>query len=300
MRRLKLNLPLVVGLVLLLGLLLLLLVPSVVALPHPHYGRLVLWEGKKVVMAPFKPGQYGYLLGSDIVGRDLLSRVIYGARMTLGLAVAINLARALVAVPLGLWTGWYGGRSGRILQAVASGMGAIPGLVVAVVIMRGAMGTVLTEQTRPLVYALVVILIGIPRMAEHLRRRTEEIALLPHIEAAESLGASPWRMIWRHVFPLTLSDLLVMLATEMAWVLLMMAQLAIVGVYPQGSVPVNRWQGDVAYVEWIPEWGQMLGTNRPVFRTFSWIPLYPGLALGLSTMTFYLLGEGLRLRSLKR
>lgn len=300
MRRLRLNLPLALAILLLLGLGLLLLLPMMMAVPDPHMGVLVIMDGAKLRVPGYKPGEFGYLLGSDLAGRDIFGRIVYGARFTLGMALAINLVRALVAIPLGLFAGWQGGRLGRAVQALATGVGSIPTLIMVAICLGSLRPLVLGDLGWLLVYGLVVVVAGIPRMAEHVRRRAEEVALLPHIEAAVSLGAVPRRLIFRHILPVMWPDLLVMLATEMAWVLLMMAQLAIFGIFVGGTVPVIREGYAPRFVEWAAEWGQMLGANRYNFRSQPWMGLYPGLALGLTAMAFHLLAEGLRLRGMRR
>lgn len=294
------NWPLALALLLLLGLVVLLLLPFVMAVPDPHMGVLVIMDGAKLRVPGYKPGEFGYLFGSDLVGRDIFGRIVYGARFTLGMALAVNLVRGLLAIPLGLFAGWKRGWLGRVVQALATGVGSIPTLIMVTICLAGLRPLILGDVAWLIVYGLVVVVAGIPRMAEHVRRRTEEVALLPHIEAAESLGATSGRLIWRHIFPVMVPDMLVMMATEMAWVLLMMAQLAIFGIYVGGTVPVIREGYPPRYVEWAAEWGQMLGANRWGFRASPWMGLYPGLALGLSAMAFHLLAEGLRLRGLRR
>ncbi|MFO7273667.1 MAG: ABC transporter permease [Symbiobacteriaceae bacterium] len=295
----RLNMPLLAGLTLVLGLVVLLVLPEVVSLPDPQVGVYVQMEGKKLRLAPFAPGEFGYVLGSDMVGRDVLSRVIYGARYSLGLAASVLLLRTLVALPAGLWAGWVGGRAGRLVQALAAGFGSIPALALVAMTLGGLRWLVPGETGWLLTYLAMLVLSGAPRMAEQVRRRTEEVLVMPHVEAARALGATPRRILMRHVLPLMRADLAVMFSSEMAWVLLLMGQLAVFGIYVGGTVAV-RGDGWVRYIEYLPEWGLMLGANRLNMLGAPWIAFFPGLALGLSAAAFHLLAEGFRLRGLRQ
>lgn len=296
----RLPLALWIGLILLGGLAFLLVYPLLGDLPHPQQGVLLLMDGKRLAAPPYRPGQLGYPLGSDFVGRDYLSRIVYGARTTLGLALAINLMRFAAAVPVGLWAGWRGGWAASAVQAAATGLGSIPSLVLVFISLRGLRPLLPGESAWVVAYVLVLGLAGAPRIAEQVRRRTEEIAVMPHVESAQAVGAEPLRILARHILPVMRGDLLVMAPSEMAWVLMIMAQLALFGIYLGGSVQIESITGNMYIVEYLPEWGQMLGANRARLLQYPWLPVYPGLALGISAAAFHLLAEGLRVRGLER
>ncbi len=290
---------LVIGLVMLAGLGLLLVLPVFYDLPHPQQGVLLQFEGTRLAAPPYRPGQLGYPLGSDLVGRDYLSRLVHGARTTLGLALAISLIRFAAALPAGLWAGWRRGWLAGAVQAAATGFGSLPTLVLVFIAMRGVWPLLAGSGGWMMAYVAMLGLAGAPRIAEQVRRRTEEIILMPHVEAAQAIGARPARIVWRHVLPVMRGDLLVMAPSEMAWVLMIMAQLALFGIHPGGEVQIETITGNVYTVEYMAEWGQMLGTNRAFLLQYPWLPIYPGLALGLSAATFHLLAEGLRERDLQ-
>lgn len=296
MRRIPLSL--IIGLVLLGGLGVVLLLPFLCDLPHPQQGVLLQMEGRRLVAPPYQPGQLGYVLGSDFLGRDYWSRLVYGARITVGLALMINLIRFALALPVGLQAGWRRGWLARAVQAAAAGFGSLPALVLVYIVLRGLWPFFLGGNAWMVAYVLVLGLAGAPRIAEQVRRRTEEIALMPHVEAVQALGARPARILRRHVLPIMRADLLVMAPSEMAWVLMIMAQLAVFGVHPGGAVQVETISGNIAVAEYLPEWGQMLGTNIPYLLSYPWLPFYPGLAIGLTAAGFHLLAEGLRERDL--
>lgn len=289
------NLPLVLGCLLGFGLLGLLLLPFVMELRHPQMGQLIFWLDNVLTRPPLKPGTHGFLLGTDQVGRDLFARLVLGARHTLGIAVAVTLFRALFAVPIGLFVGWYGGRANQIVSTLSASFIAIPTLVFTAIFLRGLRFTVTHPTDWLLVYTGVMIFAGLPRMVEFVRLRTQEVAVMPFVEAAIAVGAPGRRIVSRHLFPVMLGDVLIMLATEMAWVLLMMGQLAVIGVYVGGTVEVLINEKSVI-VEYTAEWAQMLGATRWHFRTFPWVPMLPAAAIATAAACFHLLAEGLRLR----
>lgn len=294
------NMPLVAGVGLCLGLLLLLLLPALVDLPHPQMALMTAWVDGKIVRAPFAPGQMNYLLGSDVLGRDLLSRLVYGARYTLLIAGAINLVKALVGIPLGLAAGWSGGWLRQVSLLMARGMGALPKVVMAVMILAPLRLLMVADATWLVTYGLVMAVLGLPAVVEFTRLRTEELKVMPHVEAARALGASDGQIIWRHIARLLRGDLAVMLAAEMAWVLLMMGQLAVLGIVLGGTSVMVGPLDQALSVEYWPEWSLMLAVNRWAILGRRWHLLLPGLALGLAAFAFHMLAEGLRLRWMRR
>jgi peptide/nickel transport system permease protein len=301
MKRLRLNGPLVLGSLIGLGLLVLLVLPWVVKLRDPYLGVFLADVGGGKLMAPpYKPGVAGYLLGSDFVGRDLLSRLVYGARTTLLVALVISAARWLLALPIGLASAWRGGWAAGLTRTLATGFSAIPSLVMVAIVLLSLKQVVFATNTWMAVYGAALIVVGVPRLAEQVRRRAVAVRLMPHIEAAVATGAGGGRIVRRHILPVMVPDLLVMGAAEMAWVLLTMGQLAVFMIFVGGTVKIEKDGWPTRYVEWQAEWGQMLGANRTMFLSNPWIPLYPGMALGLAAACFHLLAEGLRLRFLRR
>jgi peptide/nickel transport system permease protein len=296
--RLRLNVWLVLGALLALALITVLVLPSVVKLTDPDAQRMAAEVGGKMKPAPFRPGEAGFPLGSDQAGRDMLSRLVYGARQTVSLALLITLARAAFAIPLGLAAGWRNGWAARLLAGLGMGFSAVPTLVLVIFALQSLQAV--SGSSWRLVYVATLLIVGVPRLADQVRRLTEEAAGRPHLEAAVAVGAGRLRILGRHVLPLLRSDLLVILAAEMAWVLMLIGQIAIFGLLLGGMVAIPRDGFPPIIVERTIEWGQMLGVNRSVARDYPWIALYPALALGLTVACFQLLAEGLRLRWAQR
>lgn len=293
------NLPLVLGCILGLVLLVLLLLPTVMEFRHPHMGQLVFWIDNAINRPPLKPGVEGFLLGTDQVGRDLLARLVFGARNTLGIALAVTLLRALVAVPVGLFVGWYDGRANQIVSTLSASFIAIPTIVFCAIFLRGLRSIVTNPNDWIYFYTGVIVVAGLPRMIEFVRQRTQEISVMPFVEGAVAIGAPGRRIMSHHLLPMMVGDILIMLAAEMAWVLLMMGQLAVIGVFVGGYVQVLQHNSTLT-VEYTAEWAQMLGVNLKLLRTYPLVPLLPAVGITLACVCFHLLAEGLRLRRIAR
>ncbi|HWI60518.1 MAG TPA: ABC transporter permease subunit [Symbiobacteriaceae bacterium] len=297
--RLRLNGPLVVGSLLMLALVVVLILPSFADLPDPNATRMIAQVDGRTMGPPFRPGQVGYVWGSDGAGRDVFARVIYGARPSVGLALGVAAVRALLCIPLGLLAGWRRGWLGRTVHGLSTGFASLPTLVLVIYVVR-TLGIFVTSGPWWLLLAVVLVVAGVPRLAEQVRRLTEEAAVRPHIEAAVAAGASGWRIIWKHIFPLLKGDLLVAMTAEMGWVLLMLGQITVFGMIFGGAIAVPREGALPLYVERLPEWGQAMGINVGLLRTHPWVPYAPAAALGLTVVGFQLLAEGIRQRWIRR
>lgn len=283
MKRLRLNLPLLLGLLLALGLIAFALLPRFITMPKLQ-GPLTVWQGDLLLKAPFKPGQAGHLLGTDGMGQDLLVKLLNSAWPTLQLGIGITLGRALLAIPLGLLAGWYGGRLGKFVALLASLFSAMPTMIFALVTTEALWAIFYNGLTRPvwLVWSsyLVLIVAGFPRLAQQVRQLTEGIRQQPYLESAAAVGASTFRTLYRYVLPAMRTDLLVTMAAEASWVLMLLAQLGIFHLT----------------IAQAPTWADWFGAGLFSIRTEPWLALYPGLALGLTVACFQLLAEGLRRR----
>lgn len=300
-RRKRLNVPLLLGLLLLAGLGVLIVVPSVVELKHPQLAQLMGHVNGRLKMPPFEAGELGYVLGTDSLGRDRLSRLIYGARYTLSLAAGLTVLRALVAVPLGLLVGWYGGWLRRLNTALVTAFGALPSLVAMLLVLHVARSFAATTMQWLVIYMVTVSLFSLPRMLEHVSQLAEQAAVQPHIESAIAVGARTPRLLRRHVLPLMAGDIVIMLAAEMAWSLLTLGQLAVFGITVGGTAAVDTGFGQpMREQEYWPEWSMMMGFGRSYLRTHPMLATLPAIALGLTAAAFHLTAEGLRLRWLRR
>ncbi len=210
-------------------------------------------------------------LGRDELGRDILSRIIYGARISLWIgfiAVAIGVA---LGVPLGAVSGYYG-RLDIFVQRVVDIMLAFPGLLLAIVLIS-ILGVGLSN---------VMIAIGvasIPTYARLVRGSVLSLREMDYVTAARALGMSDLRIIFRHILPNCLAPIIVQSTLQVATAILFAAGLGFLGL---GAKPP------------MPEWGVMLSTGRDYLRDWPHIATFPGLAIMLSVLGFNLLGDGLR------
>jgi len=286
------NWPTVVGLLLLACIAVLLLVPSVFPVRPPDQVQVGIEAGGTVHRPPFAPGTLGYPLGSDLAGRDMLSRLAVGGRYTLGISLLVVALRAAVAVPLGLFAGWNRNWLAAALMTLSTAVSSIPSLVL-IVFLLGTLSQVVRISWRLPLYCAVIAAIGVPRLAHQVAELTAAVRSQPFVEGAIAVGATSGRIVKRHVLPVLRGDIAVALATEVAWVMVIMGQLAVFDVFIGDTTLVIVGNRPVT-VEVIPEWSQMMGLNRHEVRLHPWIPGFPAILLGLTVTAVHFLAEGLR------
>jgi peptide/nickel transport system permease protein len=217
------------------------------------------------------PGPGG-LLGSDALGRDMLARLVWGGRWTLGLGLLALAVAVGLGLPPGLAAGSLGGRTDRVLMRLVDALLAFPGLLLAMVVVA-VLGTGLVPVS------LAVGLAAAPPYARVARGVAREVRAQPYIEAARALGASPWHIALRHILPNAAPPLIAFAVTQLGWVLLNGAALSFLGL---GAPPGT------------PEWGGMLADGRGYLRDAPWVSGFPGLALTLTVLAANLLGDRLQ------
>lgn len=211
-------------------------------------------------------------LGTDFIGRDLLTRLLWGGRWTLQMsAVALALAVGL-GLPVGLLAGSLGGWIETALMRIVDALLAFPALLLAL--------TVIAVMGRGLLpVAVAVGLASAPPYARVARSIAREVRRQPYILAARAVGASLWRIALRHVLPNAAPTLIAFAATQFGWVLLNGAALNFLGL----GAPLG-----------VPEWGAMLAEGRGYLRDAPWASFFPGLALTLTVLSANLVSDGLQ------
>lgn len=213
-----------------------------------------------------------YTLGTDEFGRSILSRIIFGARVSLNIALIASAVALGIGVPLGALAGYYGGWFDSIVQGLVDLTWAFPTILAALAIMF-ILGTGLHS---------VMIAVGVVYWAGYARiTRGQFLALREeeYVQAAQAVGASNLRIVWRHLLPNSLAPLLVQLSLGMGQVILIEASLSFLGL---GAQPPT------------PSWGAMLSNGRAYLLAAPWLTLFPGLAIMLVVLGFNLMGDGIR------
>ena len=212
-------------------------------------------------------------LGADMMGRDILSRLIHGARISLAVAIGATALGSGFGALLGLASGYIGGWFDLIVQRVAEVMQSLPLLVMALVI-SASLGPSLPNT----IVAIAIPLI--PNVARVIRSNTLSLRELPFVEAAHAIGMSHTGIALRHVLPNTLAPLIVLATAQLGSTILTEASLSFLGL----GVP-EPW----------PSWGRMLSDSAAEYmRTAPWLVIFPGLAISLVVFGSNLLGDALR------
>ncbi len=217
------------------------------------------------------PGVH-HLLGTDGLGRDLLSRLLYGARLTLGTALLAAALVSVIGLVVGVAAGYAGGLVDALLMRTVDIVLAIPGLVLALAVAG------LFEPS------LVAVMLGLVTIwwagyARVVRSLVLALRERPFIEAARAGGASRWRVLGRHILPGVLSPVIVLATLDIGQLVLVISGLTFLGL---GAPPPT------------PEWGAMLNDGRVYFLSDPHVVIVPGLAISLAVLGFNLLGDGIR------
>jgi peptide/nickel transport system permease protein len=211
-------------------------------------------------------------MGTDNLGRDVLSRVIHGAQVSLQVAsVAVGVALAL-GVLTGIVAAVYGGKVDGVLMRVVDIMFAVPGLVLAILI-AGLLGPSRTNAM------LAIGIVYAPSFARVARGTSLAVLSLPYVEAARSVGVSQARMLARYLLPNIAGSLIVLTSVYLSAAILTEAGLSFLGL---GAQPPE------------PSWGGMLNASRTYMEIAPWLAVFPGLAIMLIVLGFNFVGDGLR------
>jgi len=219
-----------------------------------------------------RPGDV-HLLGADFMGRDMFSRIVYGARISLAVGLGSTFLGCFFGVIIGLTSGYFGGWYDLIVQRLIDIMQALPLLVMALV-MAASLGPSL-ENT-----IIAISIPIIPHVARVIRSNTLSLREMPFVEAAKAIGMSEWRIAFQHVLPNTLAPLIVLGTAQLGSAILTEAALSFLGL----GIPEPH-----------PSWGRMLSESAAEYvRTAPWLVVFPGVAISLAVFGTNLLGDAIR------
>ncbi len=218
------------------------------------------------------PPSAAHWFGTDDLGRDIFSRIVYGARLTLFVVILVAVIAAPIGLLVGTVAGYAGGWIDTVLMRVTDVFLAFPKLVLALAFVA-ALGPGIENAV------LAIALTSWPPYARMARADTLTVRNSDYIQAVRLMGASPWRIVCRHVVPLCLPSLIVRVTLDMAGIILTAAGLGFLGL---GAQPP------------LPEWGAMIASGRRFILDQWWVAGAPGAAILLVSLGFNLLGDGLR------
>ena len=223
--------------------------------------------------ASLQPPGGDHLLGTDSFGRDILSRIIYGARTALLVGFSSSLVGSTLGLIFGVTSAYFGGKIEQVIERLMDVLISFPLIVIAIAVVAAlgpGTGNVIVAITFPV----------IPRVARVVRSSALSIVAMPYIESARSVGAGAFRIMFRHIVPNVFASYLIMLTAFLGQAILLEASLSFLG---------------LGVAEPVPAWGLMLrGAGMQFLERAPWLAIAPGVAISLAVFGFNLFGDSLR------
>jgi peptide/nickel transport system permease protein len=213
-----------------------------------------------------------HLFGTDQVGRDVFSRVLYGARVSPLVALLVLVIACVVGIPLGVVAGYFGGVADEAIMRITDIFLAFPSLLLSL-----AFAAVLPPSLTSLTIAIAIT--WWPWYTRLIRGQAASVAGRPYVESCRALGIPAWRILLRHVLPNSVTPLIVQVSLDVGGVILTASALSFLGLGAQDPTP---------------DWGLMVSEGQTYFTTDWWVATFPGIAILVTAFAFNLLGDGLR------
>ena len=236
-------------------------------------GWVAPWDPELQVYTDLmEPPSVQHLMGTDDLGRDILSRIIFGARASLPVGTVSMGVSSAIGVILGLLAGYYGGRVDTVIMRILDAVLAFPSLLLAIFLVA-----ILKPSLQNAMIAIVVV--SIPAFARVTRANVLSVKEKEYVEASRSLGLKNWRIMLMHVLPNIMSPIIVQVSLGVGRAILIEASLSFLGLGVQPPTPA---------------WGSMLANGRQFITMAWWMITFPGIAIFLSVLGFNFIGDGLR------
>jgi len=219
-----------------------------------------------------QPPSKAHLLGTDSIGRDILSRLVYGSRISLSVGIIASFLSLAIGIFFGLTAGYFGGKTEAVLSQFFDIFLAFPSLLLAIGI-SAVMPPGLASAM------LAITLVGWAGFARLVRGITLSLREQTYIEASRALGATPARILYRHILPNALPLILVAGSLRVGGFILLEAALSFLGLGVQPPTPT---------------WGSMISLNRAYINSAPWMVIFPGLAISITVISFNIIGDYLR------
>ena len=253
-----------------LGIIIVLCLVTLAVFPH-WLSPYTFAEVNGIFFTPFAPPSPDHLLGTTFLGRDVLARIIFGARSSLTVALPAISMNVIGGVFLGVIAAYYGGWIDSIIMRIADVFLAFPGLILALVFV-GIFGKKIE------IIMFIYAFLGIPGYARLIRGNVLQAKALPYVQAARVAGAKNWRIMFKHILPNIIQPVIISVTFAIGGFILGLAGLSFLGF------------GDPEFVEW----GTDISLARENLYDAPWAPLYPGLMILVTVLGFMLVGDGLR------
>jgi peptide/nickel transport system permease protein len=297
----KLNMPLVIGSVILIILITVMLFPQLFTNKSPYNTQNMIMsydeEGQlKVEKAPYPPSG-DHIMGSDDMGRDIFSYIIYGTRLTIILGFFIALGRFVISIPTALVAGLGSKALKAVIKVFRVLFSAVPAVLIGIIVLQLEFFTRLDSAGSTVAFIIVLSLVGWPKLGSLLMERVESINGMPFIRGEVAVGKSRLKIALENVVPHLAPELIVLYFMEIARALIMIMTLGIFNIFV-GNLKFIASTDFGAYefynVSFEPEWASMLSTSRSFLGAAPWMVLFPAMAFFISVLGFNLFGEGLR------
>jgi len=249
------------------GIMVLIAIFAPIISPFPEHFRLGNNPSDKLL-----PPSGQYLFGTDELGRDIFSRVLYGTRISLSTAVIAVAAALIVGVPLGAIAGTVGGLTDEIIMRITDVFLSFPPLLLAI-----AIAAFLGPSLKNAILAIVIA--WWPWYTRLIRGQAVSVRERQFVRSARSIGTPMSKIIFSHVLPNTMAPVIVQASMDLGGVILTIASLSFLGLGAQAPMP---------------DWGLMISTSRTYFLNAWWYSTFPGIAIFISVLVFNIIGDGIR------